>query len=369
MAELPGTADVVVVGGGVMGTSVLYHLAKAGCTSAVLLERETLGAGSTSKAAGGIRAQFSDELNIHIAAESIRRFERFDEEFGTSIDFKQWGYLFLLHDEHIERWTTSIALQNSLGIPSRLIDIDEAMAIVPQLAPEGLAAASFCPTDGYATPEAVAAGYAQTASRLGASIVQGCNVSELIVEQGRVQGVRTTRGDVGTDTVICCAGVWTSELTARVGLDLPVTPEKRYVFLTDPDPLPRELPLTIDFETSFYFQRERNGLLFGGRVPTLEELAPAATHRLPVLNDLGIRPGWWGYYAMSPDHNAIVGQAPEPGGLFYATGFSGHGFQQSPIVGEYLADLALSKEPAMDLSPLSAARFKSGELKPEANVV
>jgi sarcosine oxidase subunit beta len=169
--------------------------------------------------------------------------------------------------------------------------------------------------------------------------------------------------------VICVAGVWTTELTATAGLELPVTPEKRYVFLTDPDPLPHELPLTIDFETSFYFQRERDGLLFGGRVATLEDLAPAATHRLPILNELGIKPGWWGYYAMSPDHNAIVGRAREPEGLLYATGFSGHGFQQSPVVGEYLSDLAVGREPVLDLSPLSVDRFATGEVKPEANVV
>lgn len=369
MAELPRTAEVVVVGGGVMGASVLYHLAKAGCIDAVLIERETLGAGSTSKAAGGIRAQFSDELNIRIALEAIRRFERFGDEPGVDIDFKQWGYLFLLAEDHLASWRESIALQNRLGVPSRLIDLDEALSIVPQLAMNGVAAASFCPLDGYATPEAVGLGYAQTASGLGSTIVQGCDVTGIAVEQGRVQGVRTTSGDVAAATVVCAAGVWTKELTATVGLDLPVAPEKRYVFLTDPDPLPHELPLTIDFETSFYFQRERDGLLFGGRVPTLEELAPAATHRLPILNELGIRPGWWGYYAMSPDHNAIVGQAEEPEGLLYATGFSGHGFQQSPVIGEYLADLALKREPPMDLSPLSVERFATGAVKPEANVV
>jgi sarcosine oxidase subunit beta len=369
MAELPRTADIAVVGGGVVGASVLYHLAKAGCTDTVLIERETLGAGSTSKAAGGIRAQFSDELNIRIAVEAISRFERFGDEPGADIDYKQWGYLFLLGEDHLESWNDSLSLQNRLGVPSRLIDLDEVLSIVPQLSLEGIAAASFCPLDGYATPEAVALGYAQAASRLGASIVQGCNVIGIDVDHGRVQGVQTTRGEVLAGTVICVAGVWTTELTATAGLELPVTPEKRYVFLTDPDPLPHELPLTIDFETSFYFQRERDGLLFGGRVATLEDLAPAATHRLPILNELGIKPGWWGYYAMSPDHNAIVGRAREPEGLLYATGFSGHGFQQSPVVGEYLSDLAVGREPVLDLSPLSVDRFATGEVKPEANVV
>ncbi len=145
-------------------------------------------------------------------------------------------------------------------------------------------------------------------------------------------------GPVSSPLVIIAAGVWSVDLAAAVGLHLPVTPEPRHVWLTEPgDPLPHELPLTIDFDTGFYFQREGKSLLFGGRQTTLEELAPFATHRLPLLADLGIRPGWWGYYEMTPDHNAVIGAAAEPKGLLYGTGFSGHGFQQAPVVGEYLA--------------------------------
>jgi sarcosine oxidase subunit beta len=177
-------------------------------------------------------------------------------------------------------------------------------------------------------------------------------------------------GPVSSPLVIIAAGVWSVDMAAAVGLNLPVTPEPRHVWLTEPgDPLPHRLPLTIDFDTGFYFQREGQSLLFGGREKSLEELAPLATHRLPVLADLGIRPGWWGYYEMTPDHNAVMGAAAEPNGLLYGTGFSGHGFQQAPVVGEYLACLALGLEPPLDLSPLSVERFASAAARPESYVI
>lgn len=364
-------AEVVVVGGGVMGASALYHLAREGCTDAVLVERETLGAGSTSKAAGGIRAQFSDELNVRISLECIRRYERFAEEPGGEIDFKQWGYLFLLTTASaVASFEVSLALQQELGVPSQLLTPDEAAVIVPQLDVSDVLAATFCPIDGYATPEAAVQGYAAAAGRLGATVVQGCSATRVLVSDGRVVGVETDSGTIATERVILTAGVWSRELAATVGVDLPVYPEKRHVFFTEPgDPLPHELPLTIDFATGFYFHREGRGLLFGGRESTIEDLAPVAMHRLPVLEELQIRGGWWGYYEMSPDHNALVGLTDEPSGLVYATGFSGHGFQQGPVVGEHVARLALGLPTPFDLSPFAIERFAAGAQRAELNVV
>lgn len=369
--SLPSSAEVVVLGGGVMGASALYHLAKAGCQDALLVERETLGSGSTSKAAGGIRAQFSDELNIRIGLECIRRYERFPEEPGSEIDFKQWGYLFLLATpEEVASFTRSVELQQSLGVPSRLLTPGEAAAIVPELRTGDLLAATFCPIDGYATPEAAVQGYASAAARLGATVVQGCEASEIVVRDGRVTGVTTTQGHTAVSRVILSAGVWSRELAATAGVEIPVAPEKRHVFVTEPgDTLPHELPLTIDFATGFYFHREGRSLLFGGRVATLEDLAPDAVHRLPALEELPVRSTWWGYYEMSPDHNAIVGACPDPDGLVYATGFSGHGFQQGPVVGEHVALLALGLPTPFDLSPFSLERFATGAARAELNVV
>jgi sarcosine oxidase subunit beta len=368
---LPANSEALVVGGGVMGASAAYYLTRNGCTDVVLLERETLASGSTSRAAGGIRAQFSDELNVRMALECIRRFETFADEPGGEIDFKQWGYLFLLTTaEEVETFRETLALQQSLGVPARLLAAEEAAAIVPQLAVDDVLAATFCPLDGYATPEAVVQGYAAAASSAGARIVQGCAATRVLVENGRVTGVETERGTIATDCVICTAGVWSRELAATAGVALPVEPERRYVFVTEPgDPLPHELPLTIDFATGFYFHREGDAILFGGREQTLEELAPHAVRRLPALEELPVRSSWWGFYEVSPDHNALVGAAADPSGFLYATGFSGHGFQQAPVVGEHLAQLTVGLEPTFDLAPFSAERFARGTPRAELNVV
>jgi sarcosine oxidase subunit beta len=333
----------------------------------VLLERETLGAGSTGRAAGGIRAQFSDELNIRIALECIRRFERFAEEPGGEIDFKQWGYLFLLREEEVPAFRASVELQNRLGAPSRFVD---AADVVPQLVLDDVAAATFCPIDGYATPEAVVSGYAAGAARRGVRLVQGCSVLRVAREHGAVAGVVTERGPIRARRVVCAAGVWSRELAATAGVDLPVEPERRHVWVTQPgDPLPQRLPLVIDFATGFYVHREGEALLFGGREESLEQLAPVALRRLPALAELGIRTTWSGLYELSPDRNALVGMTADPEGFLYATGFSGHGFQQGPVIGDELARLALGLPPAIDLSPFALERFARAARRQELNVV
>ena len=354
-----------------MGASALHHLTRLGCSDAVLIERNTLASGSTSKAAGGMRAQFSDELNIRIGLECIRRYERFAEEPGGEIELKQWGYLFLLTPScDRAAFEAGLELQRSLGVPARWLSPEEAQQIVPGLAVDDLVGATFSPTDGYATPEACVQGYASAAGRAGAEIVQGCAVERIVVEAGRCVAVETTQGSVATERVILTAGVWTRELGETAGVDIPVEGERRYVWFTEPgDEQPEQLPLTIDFESGFYFHREGRGLLFGGRQLTIDELAPVAAARLPVIAELGVRSGWSGLYENSPDHNAMVGMFDDPVGLLYATGFSGHGFQQGPVVGEHLAELALGHAPTFDLTPFSLERFAQGGSRPELNVV
>jgi sarcosine oxidase subunit beta len=365
------SAEVVVVGGGAMGTSVAYHLTELGVTDVVLLERETLASGSTGKSAGGIRAQFADELNIRIALRSLAEFESFPERVGATIDLDQSGYLFLLDDEgDAERFRAALALQASLGVPSREVSPADAAATVPGLATGDLVAATFCPIDGRATPEAVAAGYAERARARGARIHQGEAVHRVDVRDGRIEAVETARRTIATGTVVCAAGVWSRDVAALAGVDLPVTGERRWIHYTPEAPgFPARLPLTIDFSTGFYFHREGPGLAFGGREQTLEALAVPATRRLPALADLPVASSWWGFYEMSPDHNAIVGEAAEPSRFLYATGFSGHGFQQSPAVGEHLAELAAGCEPTLDLSPFSLERFGEGRARREAFVI
>ena len=388
-AGLPRTAPVVVVGGGVVGASTLFHLAAAGCRDAVLVERDTLGSGSTGAAAGGIRAQFSDELNVRIARECIDRFARFPDEVGGDIGYHRCGYLFLLREDEVERFTASVALQRSLGVSTSLLTPADAADIVPGLRVDDLAVATFNGADGCADPGAVVSAYAAAARRMGARVVQGTAVRRVVSATGRVTGVETSSGTISCGRVVCAAGVWSPALAATVGVDLPVRPERRYVDIADmpdiadagpgagPVGLPRDLPLTIDFATGFYLHRERPGsprVLLGGPWESMEDLAPVALHRLPGLADMPIRRGWSGLYEMSPDHNAIVGAAAEPEGFLYATGFSGHGFQQAPVVGEYLADLALGRRPTLDLSPFSVTRFSPSDStaathRPEAHVV
>ncbi|MER3408730.1 MAG: sarcosine oxidase subunit beta [Thermoleophilia bacterium] len=355
------TADVVVVGGGAVGASAAWHLRQRGVGRVVLVERQTLASGSTGKAAGGIRTQFADELNVRIALRSLDELERME-----GIGFRQYGYLFLLgRQEDVTRFQEALALQHRLGVPSRELSVDEALELVPQLSPKGLLAATFCELDGYATPEAVVHWYARDLD-----VRQGWEVTAIDTRGSRITVVETSKGSIATDTVVCCAGIWSKEVGAMVGLDIPVRGERRFVFFTPHDGgLPERLPLTIDFSTGFYFHREGQGIAFGGREQTLEELARPATRRLPALAELGIHSSWWGYYDVSPDWNAIVGEASEPSRFLYATGFSGHGFQQAPAVGEYLAELVVGARPTLDLSPFALERFAGGERRPELFVV
>jgi sarcosine oxidase subunit beta len=364
-------ADVVVIGGGVMGAAALRYLAELGCARPLLLERETLGSGSTGHCAGGVRTLFSDELNVRIGLESIRRLQRFEEELGEQLDLRLAGYLFLLDNAtDVDRFTADLVHQAAQGIETRALTPTEAQEIVPQLAVDDLCGAVFNPVAGFVTPDLVVQGCARQAARLGARVEQSRPAERILVEDGRVTAVQTTRGRVETDCVVLTAGVWSRQLAATAGFDLPVQPEKRFMYITEQAPdFPELLPLTIDFGTSFYFHREGSAILFGGREQSLDELAPHATRRLPALAELEVRHTIWGYYEMSPDHNAIVGKAAEPTGLIYATGFSGHGFQQGLVVGEHLAQLALGLEPTFDLSHLDVSRFTHGTARAELNII
>ena len=363
------SAEVVIIGGGAMGTSVAYHLAKLGQTDVVLLERESLGSGSTSKAAGGIRAQFADELNVRIAIRSMAEFQALDRVGG--IGFRRNGYLFLLDsEEDAERFRRAQVVQHALNVPSQILTPDEARELVPGVVTDDLVAAAYCPIDGHATPEAVVQAYAGSAAAQGVEILQQTPAERIVRFGDRIHSVETSAGRIRTDTVVCTAGVWSRDVGTLAGLEIPVQGEPRWVHYTPEDGgLPDPLPLTIDFSTGFYFHREGTGLVFGGREPTIEGVASKATRRLPVLAELPIQSSWWGFYEMSPDHNALVGETSELRRFLYATGFSGHGFQQAPAVGEHLAELVLGKDPTLDLSPLSLARFAAGSERPEHFVV
>jgi sarcosine oxidase, subunit beta len=361
------SAEVVIAGGGALGTSVAWHLAELGITDVVLLERETLGAGSTAKSAGGFRMQFGDELNVRIAQRSLAELAA----MGDEIELHQWGYLFLLdRDEDVAAFRTALAMQQALGVPSRELTPAEALDLVPQLELDGVLAATYCGLDGYCSPEAVVQWYARAAAARGVRFKQGCALEGVRVRDGRIEGVETTAGPIATGTLVCTAGAWSAEVAALAGIDLPVQGMPRHLWFTPDDGgLPRELPLTIDFSTSFYFHREGQGLVFGGREAQLDEVAEHAARRLPVLTDLPIQSSWWGYYEDSPDHNALVGESDRVSRFLYATGFSGHGFQQAPAVGEHVAELVAGRAPVLDLSAFDVGRFARGAERRETVVI
>lgn len=351
-----------------MGAATLHYLVELGCEAPLLVERDTLASGSTGHCAGGVRTLFSDELNARIGLEAIARLERFADEIGATLDLRLHGYLFLLdRAADVAVFEHTVAPQRELGVDTRFVD---PLDFVPQLETDDLLAAVFCPRAGYVTPDLVVQGYARSASSRGAALVQSCAVSAIVVEAGRVVAVETTRGRVATDRVVLTAGVWSRELAATAGLDLPLEAERRHMFFTDAAPgFGEELPLTIDFSTGFYFHREGRGLAVGGREQSLEELAPVATRRLPALAELGFHASFSGLYELSPDRNALVGAAGAAQGLVYATGFSGHGFQQGPVIGEHLARLSLGLEPVFDLAPFAVERFASDGARVEHGVV
>jgi len=369
VADLPPSTAVTVIGGGAVGACTAYHLASSGI-DVTRIERETIGSGSTSKAAGGFRAQFFDDLNIRISLENIRRLVNFEAEFDTDISLRQWGYLFLLKEDEVGPFRRAVDLQQSHGVPTKFLDISAVQELVPGIRTHDLVAATFCPLDGFCTPEAVAYGYARAASKNGAVIVQGCEVIEIVATDSRIKGVRTSAGFISTGEVVLAAGVWSPQLSEPLGIELPLRLEKRHMWLTKgSDPFPPRFPLVIDFATGFHFLREAEGLAIGGREQTLEDLAPIVLNRAPALLDSEITHGWWGYYGMSPDHNAMVGTAEGIERLHYATGFSGHGFQQSPVIGEHLAQLVMGSTPTFDLSRFNALRFRTGEIVPEGAII
>jgi sarcosine oxidase, subunit beta len=388
---LPARAEVVVVGGGVMGTSTAFHLAEAG-VDVLLLERGQLGAGSTSRAAGGVRAQFSDPLNITLGARGLEAFARFGERPGQEIDLHRNGYLFLLtRPEDVAGFEAAVALQNELGVPTRVLDAAEAASLAPGVRTDDVLAATLHPGDGYCAPESVVLGYATGARRHGATVLTGVEVVGLDGGSDGTTTVRTTAGAVSAQAVVCAAGAWSRALGAMAGVELPVTPLRRQILVTEPLPeaaaaaLPPSMPFTIDAATTFYLHREGPGVLLGmswtGEEPGFREdrddawlpdLTEAIERRAPALLDVGIATGWAGLYEVTPDHNALLGEAAvtTTGGRFlYATGFSGHGFLQGPAVGEILRDLYLGREPFVDVTPLSAGRFAAGTLRPERAIV
>ena len=399
----PTSAEVVIIGAGVMGASIAFNLAKHGVKDIVLVERDTPGSGSTSKAAGGVRSQFSDEVNIALSTRSLEVLRNFEADFGIDIDLVSNGYLFLLDSaEAAETFASNVELQQSMGLDSQMLTVDEVAELAPYVNTEGLVAGAFNPDDGHCTPEAVVSGYVSAARSLGVRVLKSCEVTGFESNDGdsvgsnaggdghsrRLTSVVTTKGSIECSQVVCAAGAWSGLIGDMAGVDLPVTPLRREIMVSEPVDTATlgidlsRMPFTIDFSTSYYVHPEGSGLLLGCPDETDEwsfndkrdpdwlfTLSEHISHRTPALADVEPKRGWAGLYEMTPDHNALIGEAAELSGFFYACGFSGHGFLMGPAVGEVVADLMTGRVPFVDVSGMDKDRFTTSGLRKELNIV
>lgn len=366
-----------------MGLSTAYHLAEKKCRDVAVLEKDLLAQASTGLSVGGIRQQFSHPANIRLSQESVEVFADFQRKFGVDINFRQVGYLFLTEREDTWKdFLTAVKTQRNLGVPVEVLSPGEIKKRWPYLNTDGLRGGTFGPEDGYADPYQAAMGYAKACRNSGVVIEEKKEVTAIITRNGRVTGVQTPEGNISSPVVVIAAGAWAAQAGKTAGLDLPVTPCRRQVFMTKEfDAVPKPVPLVIDQDTAFYFRGEDPGLLMGMSDPDeppgfhthvdrnfLEKVIEAAVHRAPVLEKARILRGWGGLYAVTPDHNPIIDSLPVEG-LYCAAGFSGHGFQHAPAVGRVTADLILKKRTDFDLEPFRYDRFEESPGDGEKRVV
>lgn len=375
---LPTTADVVVIGGGVMGASTAYHLAQKGCPDVLLLERETFfGTGATGRCAGGIRHQFSTDVNIELSIHSIAMLERFEEEIGQAIDLKQVGYLMMASSEdEMAAFRANVARQHRHGVLTEVLSPAEIAGRVPLLELAGIVGGTFYERDGIADPSGVVEGYVRAARRSGATLLGDVEVTGVIVEEGRIAGVRTPVGDVATRQAVIAAGPWSATVAGMAGASLPIVPERQQILVTAPlDWLPEDFPFVIDFAQRLYFHPEGAGLLTGlsmvDQPPTFDQTVDEAwtlhhigqaIERLPALESARVLSEWAGLYENTPDAHPVIGPLPEVEGLYAVAGFSGHGFMHGPIAGLLAAeDILEGGAHTVDIAALRAERFAVGD--------
>jgi sarcosine oxidase subunit beta len=383
------TADVVIIGGGIVGSSVAYHLAERGCANVLVVEREAhQGKGSTGKSMGGVRAQFSTPVNIQMSLHSIDFFSKFDEVVGHPADYRPHGYLFAATNQrHLEYLKANRERQIALGVKNvSLVTREEIKEIVPQLRTDDIVGGTFCPTDGFVDPHSVMMGFMLRARERGARLWLGARVTGIEVEGGRVAAVETTRGRIATRAVVNAAGAWAAGVAEMAGAELPVEPLRRQLVPTEPFAgLPQRFPMVIDMSTGFHFRREGLGILLAWNDPEetpgfktefdasfVEKILTRAASRVPCLAEAQVnaRRAWAGLYEMTPDHHAIIGESPTVGGLYFANGFSGHGVMHSPATGRIVSELILDgRASLLDAAPLGVERFAEGRLLEETAVL
>ncbi|MDA2937687.1 FAD-binding oxidoreductase, partial [Acidobacteria bacterium AH-259-A15] len=378
----------VIIGAGIIGLSVAYYLKRKQCPRVLLLEKEDSWiTGSTARANGGFRQQFSTLVNIRLSQISLPVFQNFTEEFDTDISFRQYGYLFLTATEKGEQGLRrNLQLQKVQGVPVEWVTPEEILQIAPFVKVEDLRGGTFCPADGYADSYSIAEGFGRKARDLGAQIEVGQPVVEILTASGQIKGVAIPGEEIHAPRVVNAAGPYASTIGKMAGVDVPVQPVRRMLVMTEDFPaIPEKIPMTIDADSGFLMRKESGKVLMGWSDPSeppgfnltfdpafIDIVAQKALARVPLLEQARINPrrSWAGLYEVTPDHHCILGEAPELTGFFLANGFSGHGMMHSPAAGMMLADLILEgKTEPLDLHPVRLARFKEGDLIEETVVL
>ncbi|MBK7448142.1 MAG: FAD-binding oxidoreductase [Anaerolineales bacterium] len=385
MNTLPKSADIVIIGGGVMGASAAYHLAKRGVKNILLLEKEShFGTGATGRCAGGVRYQFSTEVNVKLSMASLPMIERFKEELGQDVSYRKCGYLLVATNEKDEQeFKWNVALQNRLGVQTELLSGDEVRKRLPLMRFDDAIAGTFNQKDGTVDPNSVVMGYVNAAQKMGVIALTGAEVTGVTVGGGEVREVQTNLGTVETRMVLNAAGPWSSLIGTMAGIQIPVTPLRRQMFTTNPlKEVPEDFPFVIDFAKSLYYHREGEGLLIGmsnqNEKPGFDQNVDedfelvnleTAIERMPLIERASRASHWAGLYEVTPDAHPIYG-ATEVKGFLLCTGFSGHGFMHGPISGKLMSEYILDgKFSSVDVSMLDLKRFAEGRLIKEYNVV
>lgn len=386
---MQNSADIVIIGGGCIGVSVAYQLAKRKAGKVLLLERnEFLGQESTGKAAGGIRAQFSTEINTRMSLNSIEAYERWDEEIGHPLQFWQWGYCFLLTtDELVDSFQKSFEMWKRLGMDAEWWEPDEVEKRLPYVNMEGVRGATFHGRDGFGDPNDITQGYAKRAREEGAKIETGVEVTGIKLDENnrRVTGVQTDKGEIDCGNVVLATGAWTRKLGGMIGVDVPIDPIRRQIIVTDKfDEIKDPFPMTVDLSTTLYFHRESGGILIGmsdkAESPGFDdsfnedfgmEMLMTAMERAPVLENAAPKHKWAGFYEVTPDHHPIIDKLAPVEGAYVCAGFSGHGLMHAPVAGQLTSELILDgKASTLDITDLELSRFSDpSRLHDEANVI
>jgi sarcosine oxidase subunit beta len=382
------TAEVAIVGGGIVGSSIAYHLTVAGCKDVLVMERESAqGKGSTGKSMGGVRAQFSTPVNIQMSLYSIPFYASFDERLGHPAGYRPQGYLFCATNEkHLAYLRANYEKQVAMGLRDvRLMAAEEIRGMYPQLRSDDIVGGSFCATDGFVDPYSAMIGFMSWAADHGARLWKHTEVTA-IRRDGKSWQIETTRDTVLAGKVVNAAGAWSASIARMVGIDLPVEPLRRMLVPTEPfDQFPHSAPMIIDMSTGFHFRPEGLGFLLAWNDPEetpgykmdfepgfIEKILLRAADRVPIFENLAVNPkrAWAGLYEMTPDHHPILGEAPGDAGFFLANGFSGHGVMHAPATGKILADLILTGRcELIDTSLLGLSRFAEGRMIEETAVL